>query len=92
MTAVCGEDGEWRPNPGDVECRNTTEDSSTCKAYCGVFVCELEFSLQAFNDLLKHKNILVSALLYHPLSNEESIQLGDFVWLHELLEHKAQHC
>ena len=21
MTAVCGEDGEWRPNPGDVECR-----------------------------------------------------------------------
>ena len=34
----------------------------------------------------KHKNnILVSALVYHPLSNEESIQLGDLVWLHELL-------
>ena len=27
MTAVCGEDGEWRPNPGDVECRSTTEGS-----------------------------------------------------------------
>ena len=34
----------------------------------------------------KHKNnILVSALVYHPLSDEESVQLGDLVWLHELL-------
>ena len=29
MTAVCGQDGEWRPNPGDVECRSTTEDSKS---------------------------------------------------------------
>ena len=29
MTAVCGEDREWRPKPGDVECRNTTEDSKS---------------------------------------------------------------
>ena len=49
MTAVCGEDGEWRPNPGDVECRSTSKDVecrkndtlSTGKACIGVFVCEL---------------------------------------------------
>ena len=25
MTAACREDGEWRPNPGDAECRSTSE-------------------------------------------------------------------
>ena len=37
MTAVCGEDGEWRPNPGDAECRSTSEgsnDTNTCKCVC----------------------------------------------------------
>ena len=43
VTAVCGEDGEWRPNPGDVECRSTSEDindtngdngSMKCKCVC----------------------------------------------------------
>ena len=52
MTAVCGEDGEWRPNPGDVECRKN-DTLSAGKAYIGVFVCELavrnsEYSLQGF--------------------------------------------
>ena len=43
MTAVCGQDGEWIPNPGDVECRSTIEGnndtnrdngSMTCKCVC----------------------------------------------------------
>ena len=95
MTAVCGEDGEWRPNPGDVECRKN-DTLSTGKAYIGVFVCELAmprniiYSLQAFNDLLETQKYIyilaiVSALVYHPLSTKETIQLGDLVWLHELL-------
>ena len=44
MTAICGEDGEWRPNPGDVECRKNDTLSTGItiyKAYIGVFVCEL---------------------------------------------------
>ena len=40
ITAVCGEDGEWRPNPGDVEC-SKNDTVSTGKPYVGVFVCEL---------------------------------------------------
>ena len=44
MTAVCEEDGEWRPNPGDVECRkNDTLSAGITIRH--TLVC-LEYSLQ----------------------------------------------
>ena len=40
MTAVCGEDGEWRPYPGDVECRSTSEDSNDTNGDNGSMKCK----------------------------------------------------
>ena len=82
MTAVCGEDGEWRPNPGDVECRKNDTLSTGITIWHTLVCLYVSWLCQGIYihsklsmTFWKHKNnILVSALVYHPLSNEETIQ------------------
>ena len=46
MTAVCGEDGEWRPNPGDVECRkNDTLSTGITIRHTLVFLYVFELAM-----------------------------------------------
>ena len=59
MAAVCGEDGEWRPNPGDVECRKN-DTLSTGKAYIGVFVCELAMPRNIIGASLSEPHLVSS--------------------------------